>query len=356
MNRAFQLAALAEGKTSPNPLVGAVVLDDSGQLVGEGFHSKAGESHAEIKALNQAGINSKNGTLIVTLEPCCHFGRTPPCTEAIIQAGIRRVVVALKDPDPRVSGDGLLKLKEAGIEVIEGVLEEKAAIQNKDFIFRVNSGRPLGILKWAMSLDGRISLPNGESKWISNAKSRNWVHRLRSKCDAVVVGGETLRKDNPLLTSRGFSNPEPIRVVFTRSLDFPRDLLLWETDVAKTLVAYCPTPELESKLKNFPKGPELLALRSSSLKCLAEALAKKGCNRVLWECGPSLASLAIQENCIQELAVVIAPKLIGGKAGTSPLENFGFTSIDQGLHLENYEIGKIDNDFLMTMMLDKNES
>ncbi len=160
MQRAIVLASLADGETSPNPLVGSVVLDVNQHLVGEGFHSCAGEPHAEIGALSQAGSSAKGGTLLVNLEPCCHEGRTPPCTDAILKSGVKRVVIAMQDPDPRVSGKGISILRGAGIEVITGILEKEALQLNRAFVFRIRTGRPWGILKWAMSFDGRIALPS----------------------------------------------------------------------------------------------------------------------------------------------------------------------------------------------------
>ena len=193
MHRALALASLAQGRTSPNPLVGALVLDSSGRLIGEGYHARAGLPHAEVGALAQAGVAARGGTLIVSLEPCCHQGRTPPCTDAVIAAGIERVVVALEDPDPRVAGGGISRLRSAGLEVITGVLKAQAAHQNRAFVHRVRTGRPWGVLKWAMSLDGRTALPNGESQWISGPEARTWVHQFRACCDAVIVGGGTVR-------------------------------------------------------------------------------------------------------------------------------------------------------------------
>ena len=238
MDRALALAALAEGHTSPNPLVGCVVLDANGQLVGEGYHRKAGEPHAEVMALRRAGERARGGTLYVTLEPCCHHGRTPPCTQAVLDAGLRRVVVALGDPDPRVAGGGITQLRAAGLEVISGVRQAEAAQQNRAFLHRIRTGRPWGLLKWAMSLDGRTALPNGASHWISSPPARGWVHQLRAGVDAVIVGGGTLRADDPLLTSRGKRNPEPLRVVLSRSLDLPPDAQLWEQQLAPTLVVH----------------------------------------------------------------------------------------------------------------------
>ena len=351
MRRALQLASIGEGTTSPNPLVGAVVLDSSGALAGEGFHLKAGDPHAEINALSQAKEKSEGGILLVNLEPCCHQGRTPPCTEAIIKAGISKVIVALKDPDPRVCGAGILRLKQAGIEVVDGVLEQQASYQNRHFLFRIKTGRPWGILKWAMSLDGRISLPNGASKWISKAPARSWVHSLRSKCDAVIVGGETVRKDNPLLTSRGLANPEPLRVVFSKKCRFSKDLNIWKTEVAKTCLAFGPESRTSAESIEFSEGPELLHLDKSDAYSLFKALAQKGCNRVLLECGSSLASLALQQECVQELAVIVAPKLLGGLPANTPLANFGFTSIQEAIELDQLAFEKLDKDLLIKIPL-----
>ena len=325
MRRALALAALADGQTSPNPLVGAVVLDQHGRLVGEGFHARAGDPHAEVGALAQAGDRAQGGTLVVTLEPCCHHGRTPPCSEAVLRAGVHRVVIALEDPDPRVDGGGIHQLREAGLEVISGVLREEARQQNRAFLHRVRTGRPFGILKWAMSLDGRTALPNGASQWISGPAARDWVHRLRSGIDAVVVGGGTVRADDPLLTSRGRRSPEPLRVVLSHSLDLPDQAQLWDTAMAPTLVAHGP----DADLQRLPHGPEKLGLSACEPKQLMEALAARGCNQVLWECGPELAAAAIRQGCVQEIAAVVAPKLMGGLAARTPLADLGFTGMDQ---------------------------
>ena len=315
MRRALDLAALADGQTSPNPLVGAVVLDRQGRLVGEGFHARAGEPHAEVGALRQAGEAARGGTLVVTLEPCCHHGRTPPCSDAVLRAGIARVVVALRDPDPRVAGGGISQLRQAGVEVITDVLCEDAREQNRAFLHRLQTGRPWGVLKWAMSLDGRTALPNGQSQWISGPSARGWVHRLRAGCDAVMVGGGTVRADDPLLTSRGQRRPEPLRVVLSRSLDLPDQAQLWDVTAAATVVAH--GPELAGH--PLPAGPERLLLDACEPRVLMEALARRGCNRVLWECGPELAAAALRQGCIQEVAAVIAPKLMGGLSARTPL-------------------------------------
>jgi len=334
MHRALELAALGTGRTSPNPLVGAVVLDAAGALVGEGFHARAGSPHAEVHALAQAGERARGGTLIVTLEPCCHHGRTPPCAEAVIAAGIAQVVVAMDDPNPQVAGGGIARLEAAGITVIKEVCEAEARALNRAFVHRIDTGRPLGILKWAMSLDGRTALSNGASQWISGPPARAWVHRLRASCDAVIVGGGTLRADDPLLTSRGQRDPEPLRVVISRSLQLPEAAQLWGTALAPTLVVHGPdAPErgraqLAAIVTAHP-GVATLELSNCTPAALLEALAQRGCNQVLWECGPELAAAALREGCVQQVAAVIAPKLLGGQPARTPLGELGFTSLEQ---------------------------
>ena len=347
MRRALALAALAEGRTSPNPLVGAVVLNREGRLVGEGFHARSGEPHAEVGALAQAGTAAAGGTLIVTLEPCCHHGRTPPCTRAVLQAGVARVVVALEDPDPRVAGGGIAQLRQAGVEVITGVLRQEAVEQNRAFLHRVRTGRPWGVLKWAMGLDGRTALPNGTSQWISGADSRRWVHQLRAGCDAVIVGGGTVRADDPLLTSRGRRDPEPLRVVLSRGLDLPAEAQLWDTASAATLVAHGP----EAAGKQAPNGPERLELEQCEPLPLMQHLAARGCNQVLWECGSELAAAAIRQGCVQEVAAVLAPKLMGGPAARTPLGELGFTAMDQVLCGQLLPPRPIGDDWLLSLRL-----
>jgi diaminohydroxyphosphoribosylaminopyrimidine deaminase/5-amino-6-(5-phosphoribosylamino)uracil reductase len=332
------------------------VLDSAGQLVGEGFHARAGEAHAEVGALAQAGERARGGTLIVTLEPCCHYGRTPPCTEAVINAGIARVVVAMADPDPRVAGGGIARLRAAGLEVIEGVAEAEALRLNRAFVHRVRSGRPLGILKWAMSLDGRTALPNGQSQWISGPEARAWVHQLRAGCDAVIVGGGTVRADDPLLTSRGRRDPEPLRVVMSRTLDLPQAARLWDQSAAATLVAHGPKALLTKRQGNeSPEecrrlldrlGVERLELQSCEPTALLEVLCARGFNQVLWECGPELAAAALIQDCIQEVAAVISPRLLGGLAARTPIGDMGLERVDQSHLLKHWRMTMIEHDLL----------
>ena len=352
MQRALQLAALGAGRTSPNPLVGCVLLDVQGQLVGEGFHAVAGGPHAEVMALRQAGERARGGTAVVTLEPCCHHGRTPPCSEALLAAGIARVVVAMDDPDPRVAGGGLAQLQRAGVEVIRGVAEAEARALNRAFLHRVQSGRPLGLLKWAMSLDGRTALPNGSSQWISGAEARGWVHRLLAGCDAVIVGGGTVRHDNPLLTSRGQRNPEPLRVVLSRSLELPRQAQLWQQAEAATLVAHGPEVEAAQRHWLDQAGVERLELPRCEPADLLEALAARGCNQVLWECGPALAASALRQGCVQRIAAVVAPKLLGGAAARTPLGDLGLVEVNQAEAWTPAGLQRLGTDWLWQLNAD----
>ncbi|MFN6036317.1 MAG: bifunctional diaminohydroxyphosphoribosylaminopyrimidine deaminase/5-amino-6-(5-phosphoribosylamino)uracil reductase RibD, partial [Dolichospermum sp.] len=196
MLRCLELAAKALGRTSPNPLVGAVVVQN-GEVVGEGFHPRAGEPHAEVFALKAAGEGARGSTIYVSLEPCNHYGRTPPCSEALINAGVSKVVVGMVDPNPLVAGGGIARLRAAGIEVVVGVEEAACRRLNEGFIHRILYQRPLGILKYAMTLDGKIATTSGHSAWVTNQDARAEVHRLRAACDAVIVGGNTVRQDNP---------------------------------------------------------------------------------------------------------------------------------------------------------------
>jgi diaminohydroxyphosphoribosylaminopyrimidine deaminase/5-amino-6-(5-phosphoribosylamino)uracil reductase len=246
-----------------------------------------------------------------------------------MEAGIARVVVAMDDPDPRVAGGGLAQLQAAGVEVIRGIGTAEAQTLNRAFLHRLQSGRPLGILKWAMSLDGRTALPNGSSQWISGPEARSWVHRLRAGCDAVIVGGGTVRRDDPLLTSRGQRQPEPLRVVLSRSLALPHDAQLWRPSQAPTVVAHGPEAQAEGRQRLDQAGVERLELPRCEPVALLEALAARGCNQVLWECGPALAAAALQQGCVQRIAAVLAPKLLGGEAARTPLGDLGLVDVNQ---------------------------
>ena len=344
MKRAIFLASLGRNTASPNPQVGAVILDKYGNLISEGFHYKSGLPHAEAMAFNNLKKDAKGGTLYVNLEPCCHHGKTPPCVDKIISFGIKKVYISTKDPDRRVSGKGIKLLKNAGIEVHLGLCEKDSLELNKSFFHRNKTKNAFGVLKWAMSLDGRVGLKNGKSKWITNNDSRSFVHLYRAGFDAIIIGGNTLRKDNPLLTSRGSKLAEPLRVVFTRTLDLPEKSYLWNCKVAKTLVVYDSSTANEKFLKRIPQCVEIEKIPSDSPNLLSKLLAKKGCNKVLWECGPNLATAAIKDGCIQELMTFIAPKILGGESSMNPFVNFEFRDMNEVLNLKLSNINFIGND------------
>ena len=351
MIRAIHLASLGRGFTSPNPMVGAVILDKNGKLISEGFHQRSGMPHAEAMAFNNLKNDPTGGTLYVNLEPCCHRGKTPPCVDKIISSGIKRVFVSIKDPDLRVSGKGIRLLESAGIEVNLGLCENEALELNKAFIYRNLNGISYGVLKWAMSLDGRLGIKNGKSKWITTERSRSLVHKLRAEFDAIIIGGNTLRKDNPLLTTRGLKKIEPLRVVFTRTLDLPLEAKLWDTELSNTLVVYDSSKASERNLKRIPKNVEIEKVSSDDPKLLLKILAEKGCNNVLWECGPELATAAVNSACIQEFITFLAPKLIGGENGMNPFSDFGFESMNEVINLNLQEIKPLGRDIYLRSLM-----
>jgi diaminohydroxyphosphoribosylaminopyrimidine deaminase/5-amino-6-(5-phosphoribosylamino)uracil reductase len=344
MKRAIFLASLGKDTTSPNPRVGAVILDKDGKLISEGFHYKAGMPHAEAMAFNNLKKDAKEGSMYVNLEPCCHHGKTPPCVNKVISSGIKKVYISIEDPDKRVSGKGIKLLKEAGIKVHLGLCKKESLDLNKAFIHRNITKRAFGVLKWAMSIDGRIALKNGKSKWITSEESRSLVHSFRAEFDAIITGGNTLRRDNPFLTTRGLKNPEPLRVVFTKSLDLPSISNLWDCNKAKTLVIYDSSTANEKYLSRFPKCVEVEKVSSDNPELISKILAQRGCNKVLWECGPVLATAAIQANCIQEIITFIAPKILGGENNMNPLGDFEFKEMNEIIKLSDSQFSLIGND------------
>ena len=356
MIRAIRLASLGRGGTSPNPLVGAVILDKKGKLISEGFHQKSGMPHAEAMAFNNLKDDPSGGTLYVNLEPCCHSGKTPPCVDRIISSGIKKVFVSIKDPDLRVAGKGIKLLENAGIEVNLGLCENEALEINKSFIYKNLNDCSYGVLKWAMSIDGRVGLKNGKSKWITNEQSRSLVHKLRADFDAIIIGGNTLRKDNPVLTTRGLKKIEPLRVVFTRTLDLPREAKLWDTQLSNTLVVYDSSTANEKYLERIPKNVIIEKVSSDNPKLLSKLLADMGLNKVLWECGPELSTSAVQSGCIQEFITFLAPKILGGKNQMNPFSDFGFNSMNQVMNLDLQEIKSYNKDFCIRSFLNSNNA
>jgi diaminohydroxyphosphoribosylaminopyrimidine deaminase / 5-amino-6-(5-phosphoribosylamino)uracil reductase len=352
MQRCLQLARQALGKTSPNPLVGAVVIKD-GEIIGEGFHPGAGQPHAEVFALRQAGDRAKDSTVYVNLEPCNHYGRTPPCSEALIAAGVRRVVVGAIDPDPRVSGGGIERLRAAGIEVLVGVEQEASRQLNEAFIHRILHKRPFGILKYAMTLDGKIATTTGHSAWVTTKESRHLVHQTRAACDAVIIGGNTVRRDNPLLTTHKTSDRNPLRVIMSRNLNLPADCQLWATNEAATLVFTQTGSNLNLQQKLADRGVEIIELDSLTPIAVMQNLYDRGLSSVLWECGGMLAASAIAEGTVQKVMAFIAPKIIGGQNAPSPIGDLGLMEMTDALQLEKVKFSAIGTDFLLEGYLNR---
>lgn len=345
MRRCLELAQQARGHTAPNPMVGAVVVRE-GEIVGEGFHPKAGEPHAEVFALRAAGDRAYGSTVYVNLEPCNHYGRTPPCSEALVRAKVARVVVGMVDPNPQVAGGGIARLREAGIEVTVGVEEAACQRLNEAFVHRILHHQPFGILKYAMTLDGKIAASSGHSAWVTTPDSRRRVHELRAGCDAVVVGSNTVRQDNPQLTSRGFG-PNPLRVVLSRNLHLPDAANLWQTTEVPTLVLTETGANPETWTTLEQQGVEVIGVEKLTPAIAHTHLYNRGCLSVLWECGGRLAARAIADGCIQKVMAFIAPKIIGGEHAPSPVGDLGLTQMTDALQLERVRWEAIGADFLL---------
>ena len=346
MRRCLELARQALGKTAPNPLVGCVIVQ-SQTIVGEGFHPAAGQPHAEVFALRDAGEKATAAIVYVNLEPCNHHGRTPPCTEALIAAKVAKVVVGMVDPNPLVSGQGIERLIQAGIEVVVGVEEAACQQLNEAFIHRIRCRQPFGILKYAMTLDGKIAATSGHSAWVTSPAARQAVHRLRVACDAVIVGGNTVRRDNPHLTTHEQGEPNPLRVVMSRSLDLPTVAHLWEITEARTVVMTTvgANPELQQILRQ--QGVEVVEFPVLTTKAAMTYLYEQQLLSVLWECGGQLAARAIAEGCVQKILAFIAPKIIGGQSAPSPVGDLGLVKMTEALTLEQLKLHSIGSDYLI---------
>lgn len=355
MRLALRLAAKGRGLTNPNPMVGAVVVKD-GEIVGRGYHQRAGQPHAEILALQEAGEKARGATLYLNLEPCAHFGRTPPCTEAILEAGIKRVVAGMIDPNPLVSGRGVSRLRRAKVQVDVGLLAEECRQLNAPFIKYITTGRPLITLKVAVSMDGKMATNRGEARWISSAESRKYVHKLRQKVDAVMVGIGTVLKDDPLLTVRlPFLKKarQPWRVIVDSNLRLPlRSQIVRTAKQYPTLVAAtnsAPLYQMEQLEKANVKVLIVAKDRQGrvNLAALMKELAKRGILSVLLEGGPTLNASALQEKLIDRLIFFIAPKLIGGEKAPGAIGGKGINRLKDALPVKNLRVRKLGIDLLL---------
>ncbi len=345
MARALQLAERGLYTTRPNPRVGCVLVKE-GVVVGEGYHRRAGGPHAEVEALQAAGEQARGATAYVSLEPCSHFGRTPPCADALVEAGVARVVAAMEDPNPRVAGQGLRRLQEAGIEVVAGLMAAEAEALNVGFVSRMRRGRPWVRVKLASSLDGRTAMASGESKWITSAAARRDVHRLRARSDAVVTGIGTVLADDPSLTVRDFELPaagsgQPLRVVLDRGLRFPAAARMLGCE-GETLIVYGP----EAASRDI-SGAELLRLSRPDIGAVLELLAQREINEVLVESGPTLAGACVMEGWADELVFYMAPHLMGHD-GAPLLRLPGIGSMAERIGLDIIEVRSVGPDLRIT--------
>lgn len=350
MSRALQLAERGLFTTDPNPRVGCVLVQND-QIVGEGWHQRAGEGHAEVNALNNAGMQAKGADCYVTLEPCSHFGRTPPCADALIKAGVRRVYIAMRDPNPQVSGSGIAKLKSAGIEVTVGLLDQQAEALNVGFCKRMRVGLPYVRSKMAMSVDGRTAMASGESKWITGSAARQDVQKLRARSSVIMTGIGTVLADNPALTVR----PEdwypqqtirqPIRVVVDSQLRIPDDAKIFE-DNANVLIAATHSHKTfqNAEVCHLPIDNQHVDLTALMLE-----LAQREMNEIMVEAGSQLNGALLAAGLIDELVIYMAPKIMGDEArGLFHLPNF--TTMAQNIDLQISDIRAVGRDWRITAL------
>ncbi|MBN1552589.1 bifunctional diaminohydroxyphosphoribosylaminopyrimidine deaminase/5-amino-6-(5-phosphoribosylamino)uracil reductase RibD [bacterium] len=354
MRKALALARSVQGKTHPNPTVGCVIVKNN-RLLGQGYHKFAGAPHAEIDALTSCGNNSASGaTCYITMEPCNHFGRTPPCTDALIKSGIKRVVIALRDPNPEVTGGGIEKLKAHGIDVSVGIEEEKARKLNEAWIKWIQTGLPFVIIKIAASLDGKVATKTGDSKWITGEKSRHYVHRLRQRVSCVMIGSGTVLSDDPLLTVRKLypKGPNPLRLIADSRLRSPLQAKIFQNQTdAKTIIATAHSSDTEKKIKLTTQGIEIIELSKSKngidLEELLQLLGKKHIESILVEGGPTLAMSFIQSGLADKVLFFIAPLLIGGKNARCALEGEGFDLLAEAPVVKRCDVRRIGRDILV---------
>ena len=355
MRRAMELAERGVGFTNPNPMVGAVIVK-GGKVIGEGWHERCGEWHAERNAFKNCTVPAEGATMYVTLEPCCHYGKTPPCTEAIIEHGIARVVVGMEDPNPLVAGKGIALLREAGIEVVCGVEEEALREQNRVFLKYISTKLPWVAMKTAMTLDGKIATRTGDSKWITGAEARAYVHELRHRFMAIVVGIGTAVADDPLLNCRieGRGVRQPIRVVVDSNARLSLDSQLVKTaGEYRTIVAHTRFAPEESVKALREAGVEMLLCKEKEglvdVRNLLELLGQSGIDSILLEGGGSLNYTFLAEGLADELYAFIAPKIVWGMNAKTPVEGAGMEKMADAINLELENVLNVGHDVLLKL-------
>ncbi len=347
---ALSLAKKGQGFVSPNPLVGAVIVKGN-NIIGKGYHEKYGDLHAERKALENCTKNPKGATMYVTLEPCCHYGKTPPCCEAIIESGIKKVVVSCLDPNPLVSGKGIEMLKSAGIEVIAGVLEQESKKLNEVFFHYITTKTPFVVMKYAMTADGKIATYTGKSRWITGEKARENVHRDRNKYSSIMVGVDTVIADNPLLTSRIKNAKNPVRIICDTTLRTPIDSQIVKTSKqVQTIIATACNDE-QRRNKFILEGCKILDVplkdEHIDLQFLMQKLGKMGIDSIFIEGGSTLNFSALKSGIVNKVQTYIAPKIFGGKTAKTPVGGDGFSTPDGCVKLACRTVELFGDDILI---------
>lgn len=342
MERAIYLAGLGAGATNPNPLVGCVIVKD-GKIIGEGYHEKYGGPHAEVNAFNRATEDVEGATLFVTLEPCAHYGKTPPCALKIIEKKIKKVIVAKTDPNPLVNMKGIQMLREAGIEVEIGLLKEEVERQNEVFLKYITTKKPFVALKYAMTLDGKIATRTKDSKWITNEKSRHYVHELRHNYMAILVGVGTVDMDDPHLDSRIEGGRNPIRIILDPNLRTPKDAYVVRT--AKEQPTWIVTTRHDAYYEQ--QGVRLMVMDEINIDKLLRQLGEEKVDSILVEGGAYTHAKFIEAGLVDKVYAFIAPKIVGGKEAPSPVSGEGFAKLSEALKLDNIRFYTFGEDILI---------
>ena len=350
MQEAIALAKKGTGKVSPNPLVGAVIVKD-GKVIGRGYHEKYGQPHAERNALSSCSVSPESADMYVTLEPCCHHGKQPPCTEAIVAAGIKRVIIGSSDPNPLVSGKGVAFLKEHGIEVEESFMKEECDALNDIFFHYIKTGRPFVTMKYAMTMDGKIAAFTGKSKWITGEEARKHVHGERNRNTAIMVGVGTVIADDPMLTCRIEGGRNPVRIICDSRLRTPiASSLVLSTDEAPVIIATC-SDDKKKAAEYIEKGCRILNVKEKDgridLDDLMKKLGEEKIDSILLEGGGTINWEALKSGIVNRVQAYIAPKLLGGKDAKTPVEGKGAPSPQEAVMLGESRITKLGDDLLI---------
>lgn len=359
MRLAMQLAGNAIGRTSPNPLVGAVIVKDN-RVVGCGWHRKAGTPHAEVHALNQAGELAQGADVYVTLEPCAHYGKTPPCAKALVEAKVKNVYGGLLDVNPKVAGKGFKILEEAGIHVEYGFLQDELRKQNEVFFKWIEHKKPFIVLKAAMTLDGKIATATGQSKWITNETSRAYGYKLRDIYDGIMVGINTVIEDNPMLTARVDGGKNPIRIVVDSSLKIDINANVVQDKSAKTIIATTDKADKDKILKLQAQDIDVIVVDKDEndkvdIEKLLDILGQQNICSILVEGGATLSGSFVAKKLVDKVYFFIAPKIIGGKEAKTPVAGTGILNLQEALTLKDIQIEKLEEDILIIGRVDKDK-